>query len=125
MIDILGDILRGGGVGGRRPGGYPRRPVSNRAAYEEARQQMEMIAEQTGARMYAPNRSQDLSNAYSEIADDLRVQYTLGYNSTNTSKDGAWRKVKVSIVNRSDLAVRTRKGYYAAQEAKSTANLQP
>ena len=125
VIDILGDILRGGGVGGRRPGGYPRRPAGNRAAYEEARQQMEMIAEQTGARMYAPNRSQDLSNAYSEIADDLRVQYTLGYNSTNTSKDGAWRKVKVSIVNRSDLAVRTRKGYYAAQEAKSTANLQP
>ncbi len=121
VIDILGDILRGGGVGGRRPGGYPRRPVSNRAAYEEARQQMEMIAEQTGARMYAPNRSQDLSHAYSEIADDLRVQYTLGYNSTNTSKDGAWRKVKVSIVNRSDLVVRTRKGYYAAQqEAKNS-----
>lgn len=126
VIDILGDILRGGGVGGRRPGGYPRRPASNRAAYEEARQQMEMIAEQTGARMYAPNRSQDLSHAYSEIADDLRVQYTLGYNSTNPNRDGAWRKVRVAIVNRTDLVVRTRKGYYAAQqEAKSTANRQP
>ncbi len=131
VIDILGDILRGGG--GRRPGGYPRRPVNQRAAYEEARQQMEMIAEQTGARMYAPNRIQDLSRAYAEIADDLRVQYTLGYSSTNTSKDGAWRKVKVSILNRPDLAVRTRKGYYAAQQdAKSSgatsrnyANLRP
>ncbi len=120
VIDILGDILRGGGIGGRRPGGYPRRPAGNPAAYEEARRQMEMIAEQTGARMYAPDRIRDLSHAYAEIADDLRVQYTLGYNSTNAAKDGAWRKVKVSIVNRPDLVVRTRKGYYAArQEAKN------
>jgi len=120
VIDILGDILRGGGIGGRRPGGgypSPRRGGGNAEAYEEARQQMEMIAEQTGARMYAPNRIQDLSGAYREIADDLRVQYTLGYNSTNPTKDGAWRKVKVAVVNRSDLVVRTRKGYYAGQQA--------
>ncbi|RPJ87020.1 MAG: VWA domain-containing protein [Acidobacteria bacterium] len=122
VIDILGDILRGGGIGGRRPGGgYPTRRPSQGAAYEEARQQMEMIADQTGGRMYAPNRIQDLSRAYTEIADDLRIQYTLGYNSTNASKDGAWRKVKVSIANRPDLVVRTRKGYYSAQqEAKNT-----
>lgn len=128
VIDILGDILRGGGMGGRRPGGggYPRRPPvyggSSREAYEEARQQMEMIADQTGARMYTPTRSQDLASAYSEIADDLRVQYTLGYNSTNPAKDGAWRKVKVAVVNRSDLVVRTRKGYYAGQETKNAKN---
>jgi len=123
IIDILGDILRGGGIGGRRPGGYPRGPIGrgDAQAYEEARQQMEMIADQTGARMYAPNRIQDLSHAYTEIADDLRVQYTLGYNSTNPSKDGAWRKVRVSIANRPDLVVRTRKGYYASQqEARSS-----
>ena len=83
---------------------------------------MEMVAEQTGARMYAPDRIQDLSHAYTEIADDLRVQYTLGYNSTNPSKDGAWRKLKVSIVDRPDLVVRTRKGYYAAKDqAKDSA----
>jgi Ca-activated chloride channel family protein len=125
VIDILGDILRGGGVGGRRPARYPRRPVRNRAAYAEAREQMEMIAEQTGARMYAPTRTQDLSHAYSEIADDLRVQYTLGYNSTNTNKDGTWRKVRVAVVNRPDLVVRTRKGYYAAQQRATTPTAKP
>ncbi|HXK62397.1 MAG TPA: VWA domain-containing protein, partial [Acidobacteriota bacterium] len=113
VIDILGDILRGG----RRPGGrYPRPPVYRRDnSYEEARRQMEMIAEQTGARMYAPDRISDLATVYSEIANDLRVQYTLGYNSTNPNSDGSWREVKVSIVNRPDLVVRTRKGYYARQ----------
>ncbi|RPI29376.1 MAG: VWA domain-containing protein [Acidobacteria bacterium] len=116
VIDILGDILRG--PGGRIPGRQPRRPVyRDDRAYEEARQQMEMIADQTGARMYAPNRIQDLSGAYAEIADDLRIQYTLGYSSTNGVRDGAWRKLKVSISNRSDLVVRTRKGYYSQAAA--------
>lgn len=126
VIDILGDILRGGGVGGRRPGGsYPTRRRSQGAAYEEAREQMEMIADQTGGRIYAPNRIQDLSSAYAEIADDLRIQYTLGYNSTNPSKDGAWRKVQVSIANRPDLVVRTRKGYYAAEQHEANSSGTP
>jgi Ca-activated chloride channel homolog len=109
VIDILEDIMRG-----RRRPTYPRRqPSSDKDAYQEAKRQMELIADQTGGRMYVPARIEDLAHSYSEIADDLRVQYTLGYNSTNPSKDATYRQVKVSIANRSDLVVRTRKGYYS------------
>ena len=63
--------------------------------------------------MYSPRRIEDLSRVYSEIADDLRIQYRLGYHSTNPAHNGNWRRLRVKIKNRSDAVVRTRKGYYA------------
>jgi VWFA-related protein len=73
---------------------------------------MELIADQTGGRMYAPRASGDLRHVYREIADDLRVQYTLGYHSMHAANDGQWREIEVKIINRPDLAVRARRGYY-------------
>ncbi|MFQ5738448.1 MAG: VWA domain-containing protein [Acidobacteriota bacterium] len=105
VIDILGDILR------KNPG--VSFPGGGGAAYAEAREQLRRIADQTGGRMYTPRNIRDLTHVYSEIADDLRIQYTLAYNSTNLENDGSWREVKVRVRNRSDLAVRTRRGYYS------------
>ncbi len=116
VIDILEDIMRGRVPSSRGPRGGGSR--SGGSEIQEARTQLESIAEQTGARMYSPNRIEDLSHAYREIADDLRVQYTLGYNSSNGIKDGKWRRIKVSIANRPELDVRTRKGYYAGEAEK-------
>lgn len=105
--EILGDILRGGGQ--RRPqGGWGSDP-----AYEEARRELQEIADQTGGRMYSPNRFEDMGASYAEIARDLRTQYTLGYHSSNPAADGEWRNVEVQIPGDSDYLVRTRKGYYA------------
>ncbi len=101
---ILGDILNGG-----RPSG----PLSDEQAYREARRQLQEIADQTGGRMYSPHDIYDLDRVYSEIADDLRIQYTLVYSSSNPRRDGSWREIRAEIRNRRDLAVRTRRGYYA------------
>jgi len=98
---------RGGGVPGRR------------ATYQAAREQLQLIADQTGGRMYSPQRIEHLSNAYSEIADDLRIQYGLAYNSTNTAQDGRWREIKVRIKSQPDTVARTRKGYYAGRDRAS------
>ncbi|HSR69776.1 MAG TPA: VWA domain-containing protein [Acidobacteriota bacterium] len=106
--DIVGVIL-GGGRGRRIPGGSS---GSVNAQYEEARRQLEMIADQTGGRLYQPRTIHDLSTVYSEIADDLRVQYSLAYSSSNPNQDGSWRSIRVDVSGR-DLVARTRKGYYA------------
>ena len=106
ITDILVDIL-GGGTLPNFPGG------GQRSAHQQAEGQLQMIADQTGGRMYSPRRIEDLSRVYSEIADDLRIQYRLGYHSTNPVHDGSWRRLRVKIKNRSDAVVRTRKGYYA------------
>lgn len=104
---ILADILRGQ----TRPVYTGGRGISR--IYEEAREQMVSIAEQTGGRFYSPRGINDLTRVYNEIADDLRLQYTLGYKSTNPSQDGNWRNIEVSVRDRRDLIVRSRKGYYA------------
>ncbi len=106
ITDILIDILGGGTLPNFPAGGH-------RSAHQQAREQLQMIADQTGGRMYSPRRIEDLSRVYSEIADDLRIQYRLGYHSTNPAHDGNWRRLRVKIKNRSDAVVRTRKGYYA------------
>ena len=123
MIDILGGVL-----GGRRPGGYPgtsQVPGTNHAVYQEAREQLMMIAEQTGGRMYTPDRIEDLARVYGEIADDLRIQYQLGYNSTNRAQDGRWREVHVQVHGYPDAVVRTRKGYYARNEPSRASQIRP
>ena len=102
---ILGDILRG-----RTP---PIIPGSRKkkGVYEEARRQLQTLADQTGGRSYSPRRIDDLAHVYSEIADDLRIQYTVAYSSTNVIRDGSWRKIRVKIKDRPDLQARTRRGY--------------
>ncbi len=107
---ILGDIL-GGGRQRRYPGGGG--GGVGRAVYEQAREQLQMIADQTGGRMYAPREIEDLRGVYAEIADDLRVQYRIGYSPTNKAQDGGWRAIRVRIKNNPDAVARTRKGYYA------------
>jgi len=53
-----------------------------------------------------------LNEAFDQISDELRSQYTLGYYPANASKDGQFRKVKVETTNK-DYKILTRKGYYA------------
>jgi len=73
---------------------------------------LETFARQTGGRAWFPERAGDLGEVYRSIADDLRQQYTLGYVSTNTARDGRWRRIAVQVV-RPGLAVEARAGYYA------------
>jgi Ca-activated chloride channel homolog len=53
-----------------------------------------------------------LEEAFDQISEELRSQYTLGYYPTNTSKDGKFRKIRVEADNH-ELKVLARKGYYA------------
>lgn len=63
---------------------------------------------------------EDMLGRLSEMIDRLRQRYTLGYSSTNTGRDGKFRKIKLSVtpeVERREggVAVITRKGYYASE----------
>ena len=73
------------------------------------------LAEETGGRMISVRSEKKLAEAFDEISEELRSQYTLGYYPTNSARDGKFRKVKVETANH-DLKVLARKGYYAPKE---------
>jgi VWFA-related protein len=70
------------------------------------------ITDETGGRMISVSSEKKLLEAFDEISEELRSQYTLGYYPANNAKDGKFRKIKVEVANR-DVKVLTRKGYYA------------
>jgi len=85
----------------------------NRArGFREAEFVMRQLAADTGGRAFFPSKIEDLDGVYGQIADELASQYTLGYTSKNTRRDGAWRRVVVQI-DRPSLTPRTKRGYYA------------
>jgi Ca-activated chloride channel family protein len=73
------------------------------------------IAEMTGGYSYHAS-VKDLEEVCEKIALELKSQYVIGYESTNTSKDGKYRKLRVRVAPPPGLArlnIRTREGYYA------------
>jgi VWFA-related protein len=70
------------------------------------------LAEETGGRMISVRSEKKLVEAFDEISEELRSQYTLGYYPTNSTRDGKFRKIKVDTSSH-DLKVLARKGYYA------------
>ncbi len=70
------------------------------------------IADETGGRMIVVNSEKHLVEAFDQISQELRSQYTLGYYPTNSARDGKFRKIKVETTEK-DLKVLARRGYYA------------
>ena len=70
------------------------------------------LTEETGGRLIVVRGAKKLEEAFDQISEELRSQYTLGYYPTNTARDSRFRKIKVETT-RGDLHVLTRKGYYA------------
>jgi VWFA-related protein len=73
------------------------------------------LSDETGGRVISVSSEKKLSEAFDQISEELRSQYTLGYYPTNTTHDGKFRKIKVDTENK-DLKVLARKGYYAPKE---------
>ena len=76
---------------------------------------LKKMAEETGGAFFQVRRDGDFAKAFDQIAHELRTQYSLGYHSTNLARDGTFRRIKI-IPRDSNIRVRTRRGYYAAQD---------
>jgi Ca-activated chloride channel homolog len=77
---------------------------------------LEEMTEITGGKAYFPNSVYELEDICVKIALELKNQYILGYSSTNPTKDGRWRKIKVKLnppKGLPALSVRSKTGYYA------------
>src|SRR5215831_1516315 len=73
------------------------------------------LADMTGGHSYHTSIN-DLEDTCEKIALELKSQYIIGYESTNTNKDGKFRKLRVRVTppaGMTKLSVRARDGYYA------------
>jgi VWFA-related protein len=76
--------------------------------------ELRRMSDQTGGRVFHIDRKTTLEDAFKDIQEDLRTQYSLGYNSTNPRKDGSYRRLDIKTSNK-DQKVQARKGYYAIE----------
>jgi len=79
---------------------------------------LEQLAEISGGRNFPIMNLENLATVSTRIGQLLRNQYLLGYNPSNTSRDGLYRGVKLDVVAPVAAATRIqyRKGYYAPQQ---------
>jgi Ca-activated chloride channel family protein len=80
--------------------------------FKEAEFVLRTLAQETGGRSFLPTSVNELPSIYTQIAEELASQYTLGYTSKNGRRDGMWRRVVVRI-DRQNAVARTKQGYYA------------
>ena len=96
--------------------------TEKKRAQKNARRALTELAQATGGLAFFPESTEDAEAICTQIASDIRNQYTLAYYPTNMRKDGTFRSVQVDVIpprGRGKLSVRTRSGYYA-QRATST-----
>jgi VWFA-related protein len=101
----------GGGFGGRG-GGFPgggQRGGENRP---DGKKVLEQITGETGGRMFEVSGKQTFSTIYTQIAEELRSQYRLGYTPDTATAAGGFHRVELTVPKDKKLIVQTRDGYY-------------
>jgi VWFA-related protein len=71
---------------------------------------LRQIASLTGGSHAIATSLEKMDEFYDRILEELFSQYTLGYVSTNSERDGRYRKIKVEVA-RKGVRVRAREGY--------------
>ncbi len=94
--------------------------MSDKAVYgssprDNGAEVMKMLAAKTGGRVFPAPGGTKLRDAFANTVEELRRQYTLGYESTNEKLDGKWRAIEVRVA-RPGLNIRARQGYYAQKK---------
>ncbi len=86
---------------------------------KRAKRALREMAEETGGVAFFPKDVSEVSAITTQIAHDIRNQYTIVYKPTKPQSAGGYRTVKVeaSAKGYKHLSVRTRSGYYAGQQS--------
>jgi Ca-activated chloride channel homolog len=104
--DIIGIIVGGGVTVGGGGGGSG----SSRGDYTRGGEYLRRLAESTGGRHYNADDLRYVEEAFTNIAEELRRQYSLGYYPSRQSQASERRQIKVRV-KRPNLVVRARDSY--------------
>ncbi len=100
---------RRGGWGGRGGGGPYGGGQENRP---DGKKILQQISKDTGGGYFEVSKKKPVDRIYSEIEEELRNQYSLGYTSDKPESEGGFRKIQLAVKGKG-LVVQARDGYYA------------
>jgi VWFA-related protein len=87
----------------------------DRGQLRRARNALTELTTATGGLAFFPDTPEETEGLCTQIAHDIRNQYTLAYSPTNTAQDGKFRTVQIELNaprNLGRVTVRTRTGYF-------------
>ncbi len=88
--------------------------VSQSQSRQDSRDTLATLAGDTGGRTFFDVG--DFGKVFQSVQNDTSGYYLVGYYSTNSANDGAWRRIHVKIdALPAGANVRAREGYYAAK----------
>ncbi len=96
----------GGGGGGGYPGG------GGRENSVDGKKVLERMADETGGRLFEVKGKQDVAAIYTQIGEELRAQYRMGYTPTAETAAEGYHRIVVTVPAQKKVRVQTRDGYY-------------
>jgi VWFA-related protein len=98
-------------MGGHRGGGGGRRyPEEQRP---DGKKILERIARETGGRMFEISKKDPINEIYSNIEEELRNQYSLGFTPDKADRSG-YHKIALRT-RQKDTEIQVRDGFYLEQ----------
>jgi VWFA-related protein len=82
---------------------------------DEGDRSLKMMAEATGGQAFFPFKLQDVANAFHDINEELRSQYSVFYKPENFEANGLFRPIQI-VADSKKYKVRAKKGYYVPRQ---------
>jgi Ca-activated chloride channel family protein len=76
---------------------------------------LKLLADSTGGRAFFPFKLQDLADAFHDIREELRSQYSVSYKPDQFFTNGQYRPIQISMGEKK-FRVRAKKGYYVPKQ---------
>jgi Ca-activated chloride channel family protein len=80
-------------------------------AVDPGRGALEKLSESTGGHVFTVSRTLSLREIFAQIADDLRLQYELGYTPPPDTQPNSYHKLELKAKDKK-LTVQARKGFF-------------
>jgi VWFA-related protein len=112
-----GGMGRHGGWGGmgRYPGGgYPGGGYPQQTQHPDGKKVLQRLSKETGGRFFEVTKKESVSQIYSQIEEELRNQYNLGFAPDKALAMPGYHKLNLTTTNK-DLTVEAQEEYYAGQ----------
>ena len=82
---------------------------------DEGDRSLKMLADATGGQAFFPFKLQDVANAFHDINEELRSQYSVFYKPDNFEANGQFRPIQI-VADNKKFKVRAKKGYFVPRQ---------